>query len=668
MANAKGRLAEAYTGTGSPKITDLGFSYSPRGEAADLWQWSTNSGGWYHVAGAYWPTGPTGLLNTLTAPGLPVFTYNPDGEGRVGSVQAGSASLVSGTQYNDFRSGWLPMVVNLGAAGSGDKDTFTFDTNTGRMSQYMATLANNSSLTGTLTWNGNGSLAQLGIVDQFYPANNQTCSYTHDELARISKVDCGNGFWGQTFAYNDAFGNVTKAGIVGRQGGSYTPTYSPSTNQISCTGCGYDSNGNLTADAPQPGGHTYAWDAEGKLSQYNGGAALVYDALGRRVEQPGAQILYGLGGGKLALMSGQAVTKAFVPLPGGATAVYNGGTLTYYRHADWLGSSRLASKSSDHTVYYDGSYEPFGQSYGESGTVDHSFTGQNQDLVPNFLYDFPAREYQPGTSRWLSPDPAGLAAVDLANPQSWNRYAYVNNSPLNSVDPLGLANVVDCTPGKYQNKLCEAHVQESVLHLGAEADKGVYGAALFWANLLGVQSITLWSPTQYTAPEGFTVTIVGSGTDSWEDPGSSSATQELTDALVAFVDSGPKNIEYGPDNPFTRDFMKSAAMDAINAKITSNCSAASGNVAVGTGEAFVNTMIDGAAGGEGFYTPEAQLGAFNAAYTRGGGMVDITVTNPISLNSLLFHLPAALGISNPKTGSFGTVHQTLHIHAIDPCH
>ena len=66
--------------------------------------------------------------------------------------------------------------------------------------------------------------------------------------------------------------------------------------------------------------------------------------------------------------------------------------------------------------------------------------------------------------------------------------------------------------------------------------------------------------------------------------------------------------------------MKSAAMDAINAKITSNCSATSGNVAVGTGEAFVNTMIDGVAGGEGFYTPEAQLGAFNAAYTRGGGM------------------------------------------------
>ncbi len=156
--------------------------------------------------------------------------------------------------------------------------------------------------------------------------------------------------------------------------------------------------------------------------------------------------------------------------------------------------------------------------------MDHSFTGQNQDLVSNFLYDFPAREYHPGEGRWLSPDPAGLAAVDLTNPQSWNRYAYVNNSPLNSVDPLGLANVVDCTPGKYQNRLCDAHVQESVLHLGAEADRGVYGAAMFWGNLWGGQTITLWSPTQYTAPEGFTVTIVGGSTDSWEDPGSTSET------------------------------------------------------------------------------------------------------------------------------------------------
>jgi hypothetical protein len=40
--------------------------------------------------------------------------------------------------------------------------------------------------------------------------------------------------------------------------------------------------------------------------------------------------------------------------------------------------------------------------------------------------------------RWLVPDPAGMAAVDLSNPQTWNRYAYVANNPLNNVDPVGL--------------------------------------------------------------------------------------------------------------------------------------------------------------------------------------------------------------------------------------
>jgi len=60
----------------------------------------------------------------------------------------------------------------------------------------------------------------------------------------------------------------------------------------------------------------------------------------------------------------------------------------------------------------------------------------DQDTVAS-LYDFPAREY--GTQgRWPSPDPAGLAAVDPTNPQSWNGYSYVLNSPLSLVDPLGL--------------------------------------------------------------------------------------------------------------------------------------------------------------------------------------------------------------------------------------
>jgi hypothetical protein len=39
--------------------------------------------------------------------------------------------------------------------------------------------------------------------------------------------------------------------------------------------------------------------------------------------------------------------------------------------------------------------------------------------------------------RWPSPDPLGMGAVDLSDPQSWNRYAYVGNNPLIVRDPTG---------------------------------------------------------------------------------------------------------------------------------------------------------------------------------------------------------------------------------------
>ncbi len=172
---------------------------------------------------------------------------------------------------------------------------------------------------------------------------------------------------------------------------------------------------------------------------------VTYDAFDRAVEQNRGgsytQIVYAPSGAKLALMTGTTLVKAFVPLPGGPTAVYASGTTgpIFYRHSDWLGSSRLASTQS-RTKYFDVSYAPFGESYNPSGTADYSFTGQNQDTVSGYTGydDFLFREYNPGQGRWMSPDPAGMAVVDPTNPQSWNRYAYVNNNPLALVDAMGL--------------------------------------------------------------------------------------------------------------------------------------------------------------------------------------------------------------------------------------
>jgi RHS repeat-associated protein len=139
-------------------------------------------------------------------------------------------------------------------------------------------------------------------------------------------------------------------------------------------------------------------------------------------------------------MNGQTLVNAFVKLPGGARAVYSSSGLAYYRHSDHLGSSRLATTPS-RTKQYDVAYAPYGEDYNGSGTQDLGFTDQNQDTVKNGwatnLYDFTLREYRTAHGRWTSPDPAGLGAVDPASPQSWNRYAYVSNNPLDMVDLLG---------------------------------------------------------------------------------------------------------------------------------------------------------------------------------------------------------------------------------------
>ena len=437
MAYAQGRLAEAYTGSAQNKITDLGFSYSVRGEVADVYQKSPNSGGYYHVTASYWAHGALNVLSGL--PSMPTITYGVDQEGRASSVSANSGqNPATSTNYNVASQ---PTGVTL---GSSDSDAFTFDANTGRLAQYKFTIGSTpQSVIGNLTWNANGTLRTLAITDPFNSANSQTCNYSYDDLARVAGVNCGT-VWQQNFTF-DPFGNLKKEG-----NDRFVLAYDTTKNRIdSGQGFSYDTNGNTTQD----NAHAYSWDAEGRPVAIDT-IGLTYDALGRMVEQNRSgsytQIVYAPGGGKLALMNGQSVSKAFVPLPTGAAAVYNSSGLSYYRHPDWLGSSRFAS-TPGRTMYSDLAYAPYGETYAEAGTPDRSLTGQNQDTIADSttgLYDFMYREYAQ-YGRWPSPDPAGLGAVEVTNPQSWNRYAYVSNDPINYIDPLGLKRPRDDDLGRW---------------------------------------------------------------------------------------------------------------------------------------------------------------------------------------------------------------------------
>ena len=117
------------------------------------------------------------------------------------------------------------------------------------------------------------------------------------------------------------------------------------------------------------------------------------------------------------------------------------------------------------------SYAPFGENYNNSGTSDYNFTGQNQDTEAGYTGydDFLFREYSPVQGRWLSPDPAGMAAVNTTNPQSWNRYAYVLNNPLALVDPRGL----DCVYLTDDGKNVE-EIDKEVINDGECASTGGY--------------------------------------------------------------------------------------------------------------------------------------------------------------------------------------------------
>jgi len=431
MSIVKGRLAEAYTCASSAcssKITDIGFSYTARGEVSDVYESTPHSGGYYHVNQTYWanhaPETLSAQYGSSSITGLPTITYGVDGEGRVYSASASSGqNPLSSTTYSTAS---LPTAVDFGSL---DSDAFTYDPNSNRMTKYQFTI-NGQSVVGALTWNAIGTLETLGVTDPFNSGNAQTCSYSHDDLTRIASTNCGSP-WSQTFTY-DAFGNISKSGTQ-----SFQPTYSYLTNHMTLIGGStpsYDANGNVTNDFL----HSYAWDANGRPVTADG-VGLTYDALGRMVEQnkSGAyyQIVYAPAGAKLMILQQETLEKAFVPLTGGAAAVYSSSGLAYYRHSDWIGSSRFASTPT-RTLYYDGAYAPFGEAYAQMGTTDLSFTGMNQDTVAN-LYDFPVREYGI-QGRWPSPDPAGLSSVRPRDPQTLNRYAYVRNSPLQIIDRTGL--------------------------------------------------------------------------------------------------------------------------------------------------------------------------------------------------------------------------------------
>jgi RHS repeat-associated protein len=215
---------------------------------------------------------------------------------------------------------------------------------------------------------------------------------------------------------------------------------------------------------------------------------VTYDAFDRAVEAATAgssctsgatytQFVYDPLGDKLGIMNGQTVSRLRVPLPGGGFAIYGaGGALLRYWHADGLGNIRLYSNPNPPSFYGDTAFAPFGEAYAGSTTPGGIFAGLPADTVYNgsVLGDALFREFDTLQGRWLSPDPAGLAAADDTNPQTFNRYAYVINNPASFIDPSGLnhctgVNLASCRPPNFGNQ------PDPITWTGGEAPEPVYG-------------------------------------------------------------------------------------------------------------------------------------------------------------------------------------------------
>jgi RHS repeat-associated protein len=206
----------------------------------------------------------------------------------------------------------------------------------------------------------------------------------------------------------------------------------------------FDALGNVTNDGV---GHTYVWDAENRLSSANG-YAYVYDAFGRRVKGLSGEVLYDLSGHAVAWLDAGTGGWNIGELYADArhVATYSGGT-TNFLHTDWLGTRRIMTSVTGATSETCTALS-FGDGNNCAGTdwTYNNFTDDPHDNESNTEHTW-FRQLSTTEGRWLSPDPAGLAAVDPTNPQSWNRYAYVGNDPMSFVDPLGL--FMQCGAGSH---------------------------------------------------------------------------------------------------------------------------------------------------------------------------------------------------------------------------
>jgi RHS repeat-associated protein len=188
--------------------------------------------------------------------------------------------------------------------------------------------------------------------------------------------------------------------------------------------------------------HVLHYDLENRLKGLKASgvvtASFGYDGDGRMVTATvGVTTTYYVGN-YFELVNG--ITHTYYYHGGKRIAMRDGSTL-YWLLCDHLGSTSIVVAATS-ALTGELRYKAYGETrdgWGITTTTKYHFTGQREEGTIG-LYFYNARWYDAALGRFVQAD---TVVPEPGNPQTLNRYSYVNNNPLKYVDPSGRAAAID---------------------------------------------------------------------------------------------------------------------------------------------------------------------------------------------------------------------------------
>ncbi len=431
-----------------------------------------------------------GKLNKLTYPGGRQVAYTPNSASGYTAGRAVSAvDTANGINYATNAS-YAPQGALAGLTfGGAVNGAYTYNKRLQPKQIFFGTNAP-ASLTGTScpttvgnimhrVYDFNEGTTDNGNVQLIRNCRDTTRNqnFTYDNLNRIWQAYTTGSVWGNTFVI-DAWGNLTNKNSYSTKPYIDIMNAAPATVKNQLNGFCHDAAGNLVLNGACPTGTfspLYNYDDENRLTN-TAGYTYAYDGDGKRVKKCSnagctAGTLYWMGTGSDPLQEsafGGTATEEYIFFGGKRVARrdVSGGAVHYYFN-DHLGSTSVITNNTGTVIQEESDYFPFGGEMAITGgdPNNYKFTGKERDNESG-LDMFGTRYYGSSLGRFMSPDDVRNDSK-VADPQSWNLYAYVRNNPLRYTDPTGEEATVT-TQCSSDGKTCQVNVSASIAMLQRE--------------------------------------------------------------------------------------------------------------------------------------------------------------------------------------------------------